>query len=437
MKGTVKITGGIPLKGTATPIPNKNSILAALPSSLLTNKTIEYRNVPKTSDVAKMLEILEKLGAEVSCDDYKKICVTCKNIKTHKIDRKIGGSIRASALFVGPLLARLGKAEIPLPGGCVLGQRSLAAHTDAFKQVGVKITFRKNSVLFEAPKNTPSNSKIWMIEASVTATENLCMYLAGVSSKFTIQGCACEPHVSELLKLLKNMGAKISGIGSSKLEIEGKKHLGGGKYIPGPDQVDIAGYMVAAAVTKGQIRIKNANIFEITKGLTTWFSKFNLSIVEDGKDLVVDGSGDLFIDTVNSGFPMASGDLPKLYPRPWPGFPADVLPVMVTLACKTKGRMQIQNWMYENGLDFTRELNGLGAQIFTCDPQRVIVTGPIEFKGGEVISPSVIQACKALFLAALADKVETTLHGVDILKRRYPDIFEVYKKLGANIEILE
>lgn len=167
-----------------------------------------------------------------------------------------------------------------------------------------------------------------------------------------------------------------------------------------------------------------------------WFRLFGIKIEEEGEDLIVSSSGVLEIEKENSGVPLAAEDLPKLAPRPWPGFPVDVIPVMATLACKTKGRLLLQNWMYESGLEFVRELNSMGADIFIADPQRIIISGPVTFKGGEVNPPAVIQAVKAIFLAALADKGETVVHGVGILRRRYPDIFETYRKLGAKIEIL-
>ncbi len=143
------------------------------------------------------------------------------------------------------------------------------------------------------------------------------------------------------------------------------------------------------------------------------------------------------IDVNKEGFPLASPNLPKLYPRPWPGFPVDAIPAMATLASKSKGRLLLKNWMYESGLDFVRELNQMGADIMMMDPEKIIVNGPVNFKGGYVTTPSVIQSCKAIFLASLADKVVTTISGVDILRRRYPNVFEVYSRLGAKIEVLE
>jgi UDP-N-acetylglucosamine enolpyruvyl transferase len=195
---------------------------------------------------------------------------------------------------------------------------------------------------------------------------------------------------------------------------------------------------VAAAVTDGKITIKGANIPDIVDGLIKWFSMFNIDIQKTGADLIISvGKGGLEIDSKKEGFPLAAPNLPKLYPRPWPGFPVDAIPSIAPLASKSRGRLLLKNWMYESGLDFVRELNQMGADIMMMDPEKIIINGPVKFKGGSVTTPSVIQACKAIFLAALADPVTTTIYGVDILRRRYPNIFEVYRHLGAQIEIVD
>ncbi|PIR42475.1 hypothetical protein CO058_03640 [candidate division WWE3 bacterium CG_4_9_14_0_2_um_filter_35_11] len=436
MNGTVKIRGGRKLSGTVTPIPNKNAIVAAIPAAILTNETIVFHNVPKSTDVEKLLEMMKLLGADIDDSSYDNLKINCSKVESYKVDKTLGEKIRASIMFAGPLLARFGVAEIPVPGGCVLGARSISAHVDVFQKAGVKIEYMGNFVRFTAPSNVKKDYFIWQTEASVTATENLAMYASGVENKFEIVDAACEPHVSQVLKLLSDMGADVKGIGSNKIVITGSKSLKSAEFTPEPDFVDIAGYIVAAAITRGEITIKGANKSDSIGGIVQWFEKFNISIKQDGDDLIVNGSSDLEIDIESSGFPLAGKGLPKLYPRPWPGFPVDVIPVMVTLACKLRGQLLISNWMYETGLDFARELNSIGADILVLDPQRIIVRGPINFKGGELVSPGVIQACKALFLASLCDDVETTIHGVDILKRRYPDIFETYKSLGADITLL-
>jgi UDP-N-acetylglucosamine 1-carboxyvinyltransferase len=434
MAETIKVTGGVPLKGEVYPVPNKNAIVAALPAALLTDEDVIFHNVPKSTDVLKILEMLRLLGAEVEDGNYSCVKINCRNVKSYTVDKELGNLIRASVMFAGPLLARFGKAKIPVPGGCVLGKRSIAAHVDAFSKAGIKLSFEDGYAFFEAPKKPETRYDVWQLEASVTATENLAMYAAGVESEIIITDSASEPHVTQLLELLSKMGANIEGVMSNRITVKGRNKLKGAEFTPGPDHVDVGGLVVAAAVTQGEITLKNCNIPSAFGGMIEWFRLFNIEITESGEDLVVKGSGKIFVDTLNSGIPMAGEGLPKFVPRPWPGFPVDVLPVIVTLACKNDGTVLIQNWMYETGLDYIRELNSMGANIFMADPQRIIVKGPVSFKGGKVTAPGIIQACKSIYLASLCDPVETTIFGVDVLKRRYPNFIETYSRLGAKIE---
>lgn len=435
MNGTVKVIGGKRLKGEVVPIPNKNSVVAALPAAALAMSDVVFKGLPGTSDVEKILAIFKQLGAEVDDSDFNNIKINSKKLSSYKVDEKLGSQFRASLNFVGPLLARFGVAEVPLPGGCDLGMRSIEAHLFAFEKVGVSVSCSRGMVMFTAPKKILPKYRVWQIEASVTATENLAIYAAGIGSDVEIIDAASEPHVTDLLTFLAGMGADIGGINSNRVRIKGKKKLGGAVFRPRPDFVDIAGYMVAAGVTDGEIRIKGANIPDVVDGIINWMEMFNLEIKREGDDLVVrQGRGGLMIS--KRGFPLAAPNLPKLVPRPWPGFPVDCLPPIATLASKSRGRLLLQNWMYEQGLDFVRELNSMGADILMLDPQKIIVNGPVNFKGGEVTPPSVIQSTKAVFLAALADPVTTTIHGFDILRRRYPNIVEVYRKLGAEIEVV-
>ena len=437
MSETVRITGGKRLKGVVTPIANKNALLAVIPAAVLSDETITFRKVPKSTDVVKLLAIIEKLGGKIVDNGAGEVKINCKNLDSYRVDEQLGGSFRASLNFVGPLLARFGIAEVPMPGGCDLGMRSIEAHTSVFANVGVEIERIGNYVRFRVPLVKARKYRVWQIEASVTATENFAMYAAGIKSEIELIDAACEPHVTDVIRLLKSMGAKITGMGSNHLMIKGNRKLHKAVFTPRPDFIDIAGMIVAAAVTNGDVIIKGANVPEIVDGMINWFSMFNIVFERKNKDLrVYVGKGGLITDVNKSGFPLAAPNLPKFVPRPWPGFPVDAIPVIATLASKSKGRLLLQNWMYESGLDFVRELNFLGADIFMVDPQRIIINGPVTFSGGEVTPPTVIQAVKAIFLAALADPVVTVIHGMDTLKRRYPNIIEVYKKLGAKIEVV-
>ena len=433
---TIKITGGVSLRGDIYPIANKNAILKVIPAAVLTDKTCIYHDVPKTSDVARLLNIMRSIGADIDCSDYSKITINCKNITSYEVNSEDGSKLRASIMLVGPLLARFGKAKIPIPGGCELGKRSISAHIDAFQKVGADVTIEGDNAIFSIASDKKNhNYSVWQQEASVTATENLILYAAGIEKKINIFDAACEPHVRQLMEYLDIMGARTLGKGSNSVTVIGRSKLQGFNYYPIPDHIDIAGYIVAAAITKGYIRIKNSNIPYIVDGMIQAFEKFGVNISREKDDLIIDGeSSNINVDIDNSGMPLAASNMPKFIPRPWPGFPVDALPVIAVLACKSDGNIQLQNWMYENGLNFAKSLNKLGAQIVICDPYRIIVKGKVSFISGEVETPKVIQAAKAIFLAALCDNTQIIIKGADILSRRYPDIVGAYRSLGANIE---
>ena len=238
----------------------------------------------------------------------------------------------------------------------------------------------------------------------------------------------------DVLRLLRRMGVAVEGEGTNCVTVRGSgRPLAGAEFRAGPDYVDLAGSVVAAAVTGGRLTILGGNVPTLVNGMANWFRAFGIELEQAGDDLLVAAPERL---QVHAEFlPQAGRDLPKLAVRPWPGFPVDVLPVMVTLACKSHGAILFQNWMYESGFDYVRELKYLGAEILVSDPQRVMVREPvITFRGGEIAAPYIIQGTKAIFLAALADDAETVIHGVDLLRRRYPTIFESYSALGARIE---
>src|SRR3989339_830338 len=436
MATKIKVTGGKKLAGEITPVKNKNSILACIPAALLSDADVFYNDVPKSTDVVKMLEMLKLIGATVDDSDYSRIRINCSTVDSYRIDKDLGSLIRASIMFAGPLLARFGVCEVPVPGGCVLGKRSISSHVDSFSKVGITTEYIEDGyVRFTAPKKPESAYFVWQFEASVTGTENLLMYCAGINSRVEIVSCACEPHVYELETLLAKMGANLSGTGSNRVIVEGVKGLTGAYFTPGPDFVDIAGICVAAAITGGNLRIKGANERHISGGIIDTIQKFGVSVLGENEDLLVKATGDLCVDLAETNFPLAGDDLPKFVPKPWPGFPIAALPAIVVLCCKTKGRMLIQNWMYETGLDYIRELSAMGANIFMSDPQRIIVSGPCKFNGGKIMVPGIIEGAKAIFLASLCDNVTTTIEGIEILQRRYTDIFDTYNRLGADIEM--
>jgi UDP-N-acetylglucosamine 1-carboxyvinyltransferase len=434
VNGTFRIKGGVPLHGEVTPIANKNALMGALPAAALPGDGILFPALPDTLDVHTYLEILTRLGAKVTRSGQGTVHVDPAGIRAHTIDPAMGRRLRGAFSLTGPLLSRLGSVEMPLPGGCDLGFRAVTTHLDGFRKLDVAVQQRDSSVLLTAPRSHADHYDIWLVEASVSATLDLALYAAGSGFSLTIRDAACEPHVVEVLRLLRRMGAEVEGEGTNQLTIRGPgRPLAGANFQAGLDYVDLAGSIVATAVTGGRLTIRGGNVPTLVNGMANWFHAFGIELERSGDDLLVAAPERLQMHP--EFLPQAGRDLPKLAVRPWPGFPVDVLPVMVTLACKSHGAILFQNWMYESGFDYVRELNYLGAEILISDPQRVMVREPaITFRGGEIAAPYIIQGTKAIFLAALADEAETVIHGVDLLRRRYPTIFETYSALGARIE---
>ena len=434
MNGTFRIKGGVPLHGEVTPIANKNALMGALPAAALAGEGILFRDLPDTLDVHTYLEILTRLGAKVTAGGQGDVHVDPTEIRAQTIDPAMGRRLRGAFSLTGPLLTRFGSVEMPLPGGCDLGFRSVTTHLDGFRKLDVGVQQRDSSVLLTAPRTHADHYDIWLVEASVSATLDLALYAAGSGFSVTIRDAACEPHVIDVLRLLRRMGVEVEGEGTNCLTVRGSgQPLAGAEFQAGPDYVDLAGSVVATAVTGGRLAILGGNVPTLVNGMANWFRAFGIELEHSGDDLLVAAPERLQVHP--EFLPQAGRDLPKLAVRPWPGFPVDVLPVMVTLACKSHGAILFQNWMYESGFDYVRELNYLGAEILISDPQRVMVREPaITFRGGEIAAPYIIQGTKAIFLAALADEAETVIHGVDLLRRRYPTIFETYSALGARIE---
>ena len=342
MTGTFRIDGGVPLAGEVTPIPNKNALMGALPAAALAGGGITFKTLPDTLDVHTYLEILARLGADVMPAGDGAIHVDPTGIRAQAIDPAMGRRLRGAFALTGPLLARLGTVEMPLPGGCELGYRAVTAHLDGFRKLGVGVEQRDGSVLLTAPRRHEPHYDIWLVEASVSATLALALYTAGSGFSVTIRDPACEPHVVEVLGLLRHMGVGVEGEGTNRLTIHGPgKPLAAAEFEAGPDYVDIAGSITAAAVTGGELTIRGGNARHLIGGMEHWFRAFGVELEPSGDDLLVSAPEALSIQS--ELLPQAGPELPKLVVRPWPGFPVDVLPVMVTLACKSSGAMLFQN----------------------------------------------------------------------------------------------
>lgn len=422
---TYKIVGGKPLNGEIIPVPNKNSILKLIPAALLTKEPVILRNVPLSSDVRLMLKIVKQLGGKVTyLDEGNSVKINAKDLTTFEIDPELSQKAKASVMFMGPLLIRFKKANMPIPGGCKLGTRPLDAFIDNMVQMGAKY-IREKGYYLEAEKL--HGAKIWSWFPSVTATENAVMLAVLTPGLTEIYNAASEPHTQDLCNMLNAMGAKIYGIGSNRLTIEGVSELHGVDWKVIPDHLDIGAYIAAAAMTGGEITIKDA-IPEHMSMILQFFEKIGIKVKIKGDDIYVNGNQKMECALT------VRGDIFDVKTFAWPFLPPDFVHVAVVSALKAKGSMIFHNSFYEYGFFFIEEVAKMKAKIIMADPHRIITFGPTNFKGAKLIAPNIIQATMALFLAALSAEGTTILEDAeDSLMRRYPDLLENYRKLGADI----
>jgi UDP-N-acetylglucosamine 1-carboxyvinyltransferase len=418
------ITGGAPLSGTVVPAGNKNAALPILAASVLTDERLEISNVPRIRDVEYMLEILEGLGVEVTWRGENDLSLCGAGVSTSVIEPELAEEIRASFLLAGPLLARLGRAEMPPPGGDFIGRRRLDPHIDGFRALGAKCEYDRGFVL-AAPGGLRAGD-VFMDEPSVMGTENVLMAAALTPGTTTIANAACEPHVQDLARLLVKMGALIDGIGSNVLTVYGTQQLGGARHEIAPDHIEIGSFMALAGVTGGELRIKNT-IPRDLRMICTVFSQLGLHSELDGDDVIVPGNQRLVVKSDFGNYKR------KVMDGPWPQFPADLTSIAVALATQAEGSVLIHEWMFESRLIFTDKLAAMGADIVSCDPHRAIVTGPRRLRGARLESPD-IRAGMAMLIAALCAEGRSEIGSVAQIDRGYERIDERLRDLGAQIE---
>lgn len=423
---TYKIHGGLQLNGEITPVPNKNSILKLIPAALLTEDTVVIHNVPKSSDVRGMLKIVKQLGGRVSYfNDGSSVRINASTLNTYEIDPDLSQKFKASVMFMGPLLLRFGKAYMPIPGGCKLGTRPLDAFLENMVSLGAKYV-REKGYFIEAEKLTASEITSWF--PSVTGTENLIMMAVLVPGKTIIYNAACEPHTQDLCNFLVSMGAKIEGIGSNKLIIEGVEKLHGTEWTTISDHLDIGAYIAAAALTGSEITINNAIPNHMNLMLQV-FEKVGIKVKIDSEKIIVPKNQKLICQVT------ARGDIFEIFALPWPGLPQDFIQILMVCALKAEGSLILHNPFQEYGMFWIEELTKMKSKIIMADPHRVITFGPTDFQAAKITAPNIIQATMALFLASLgADGVSTLVDSDDALMRRYPDLVANFNKLGARIE---
>jgi UDP-N-acetylglucosamine 1-carboxyvinyltransferase len=420
------IDGGVPLSGTIAPAGNKNAALPILAACVLTQDEVVLHNVPQIRDVEAMLELLEGMGVRVERREDHSIALRADGVAEDAVvDTGAAERIRASFLLAGPLLARFGRAVMPPPGGDVIGRRRLDPHLDAFVALGATYQHDRE-ILLETPAGGLKAGGVFMDEPSVMATENALLAAALTPGVTTIGNAACEPHVQDLARLLTKMGARVEGIGSNVLTVNGVPELHGCEHTIGPDHIEIGSFMAIAGVTGGELRIKDT-VPDDLRMVRLVFQRIGLQSELDGDDIVVPGGQKL----------IAQRDLgeykAKVQDGPWPAFPADLTSIAVSLATQCEGSVLIHEWMFESRMFFIDKLVLMGADITLCDPHRAIVNGPSRLRGERVESPD-IRAGMAVLLAALCAKGRTEIGNIRQIDRGYERIDERLRDLGASIE---
>ena len=418
------IDGGVPLSGTVIPAGNKNAALPILAASALTADEVVVRNVPRIRDVEAMLSILEGLGVRVEWRSDHEVALLASDLPApREIDRRQAEAIRASVLLAGPLLARYGHAQMPPPGGDVIGRRRLDPHLDAFACLGAEIDQSGRDIVLTGRLRA---GDVFMDEPSVMATENALMAAALTPGSTVIGNAACEPHVQDLARMLVKMGADIQGIGSNVLTVHGRDELQGCVHEIAPDHIEIGSFMALAGVTGGELRIKDT-VPDDLRMIRLVFDRIGLRTDLDGPDVLVPGDQQLIVQRDAGEFTA------KVQDGPWPAFPADLTSIVIAMATQSAGQVLIHEWMFENRMIFTDKLVSMGANIILCDPHRAIVYGPSRLRAQRLTSPD-IRAGMAMLIAALCAEGRSEIGNIRQIDRGYERIDERLRALGAQIE---
>jgi UDP-N-acetylglucosamine 1-carboxyvinyltransferase len=417
------IEGGVPLRGEMVPAGNKNAALPLLAACLLTDEPVLLHNVPEIRDVLDMRRLLESMGTDVKALETKTWRISSPDPRPADLDPDLCRRIRASILLAGPVTARSGNLRLPPPGGDVLGRRRLDTHMLALQALGARVTYDR-FFTFEASGLTGAD--ILLDEASVTATENIVMAAVLARGETVIRNAASEPHVQELCRFLNVLGAKVKDIGSNTLHITGVPRLHGGEFTIGPDYLEVVSFAGAAAITHGDLRIRNAGV-EHLEMITQAFNRLGLQWQVDGNDLLVGPDQPMKIQLD------LDGAIPEIKTNVWPAYPTDLISIGITVATQASGSVLFHDWMYSGRMYFTDKLVGMGARIILCDPYRCVVQGPTQLYGERLESPD-IRAGMALLLAALAAKGTSTIRNINQIDRGYETVDAKLRALGAHIE---
>jgi UDP-N-acetylglucosamine 1-carboxyvinyltransferase len=420
--GTFVVEGRHRLEGRIRPAGNKNAALPCLAAAVLAPEPVTLENVPRIRDVEDLLEILSSLGAEVAWRGSNEVTIDARGVGSGSIDAQLAQRIRASLLLAGPLLARFGHVQLPPPGGDVIGRRRMDTHFLAFEALGATVSLDGR---FTIQAKELRGADMFLDEPSVTGTENAVMAAVRAKGSTTIRNAAAEPHVQDLCHLLNAMGARISGVGTHVLGIEGVDQLGGAKFRVGADHIETGSFIGLAAVTGSDITIEDAPLEHLDSTLLG-FRRLGVECETRGRDLLVLGSGEHRIQQD------AFGQVPKVDDGPWPAFPADLTSIALVVATQCHGTVLIHEKMFESRMYFTDKLVALGATIVLCDPHRAVVVGPRPLRGGVVESPD-IRAGMALLIAALGAEGTSRIHNIRQIERGYEAIDQRLAALGARI----
>ncbi len=427
-----EIIGGKKLKGEIIPQGAKNEALQILCAVLLTPEKVVISNIPDIVDVNKLIDLLRDLGVKIEKTGHEEYTFQADNVNVDYLNseefRKKGGSLRGSIMIVGPLLSRFGKGYIPKPGGDKIGRRRLDTHFIGFQALGAKFIYDETNDFYKVEANNLKGCYMLLDEASVTGTANILMAAVLAKGTTTIYNAACEPYLQQLCKMLNRMGAKITGIGSNLLNIEGVEYLTGTTHRMLPDMIEVGSFIGLAAMTQSEITIKNVD-FQALGVIPSVFQRLGIKLELRGDDIYIPSQEHYEIDTFIDGSILTIAD------AVWPGFTPDLLSIVLVVATQAKGTVLIHQKMFESRLFFVDKLIDMGAQIILCDPHRATVIGlnrQHQLKGISMTSPD-IRAGVSLLIAALSANGKSTIHNIEQIDRGYQNIDTRLRNLGAEI----
>ncbi len=422
------VNGGKPLSGTITPSGNKNSALPILCATLLTDEPVRLQHVPAITDVEKLVTFFQEQGSRITWDKAAgTMDIDHSAFDARQLEGELPSGMRSSVLLFAPLLQRMKKITIPSNAkGCSLGIRELDPHLEILGKLGAKIRHNGDLKLTLAKKFR--GARHWPDYMSVTATENFVMAAVLAEGESVLINAASEPHVQDLCEMLVRMGAKISGLGTSRLTVEGVKRLRGGTFTINTDYHEVVTFLALGAITGGEVKVKHSlpHHFDL---ITRAFEKLGVVVEHRGDTAIVRRNQKLVIEA-----PFTSNLLPKIEAAPWPYFPVDLLPCMIALAVRAQGAIQFWNKVYEGGFTWIPELSKFGAHVVVSDPHRVIVFGDRPLRPATVDAPYIIRAAVGLYMIAASIPGRSVVKNADTIKRAHPRFVENLQSLGAEVE---